>query len=286
MNSDHQRKPRPSDPRTEKFLANLVGKSRVSIWTYRSAINKFLRYCGKREPSAELVQKWLAMLERNEKLSQNSIHFYGVVIKMYLRKTGRDVEKLDQISLPKQETPRREHIAAEDWETFLGAIDDEDDYMLFDLLLSTGMTVGGLLTLKPKNIKWRERRLLVYGTQDTPVIDKCLEELQHYIKKYGIRRGQIIFNRYTDKLIGEKLRLYAVKAGLKNAKKLTPHCLRHSFAIRFIQQSRRPSALEDLRRFLGHHTIATTQRYLDYSAKESQDAYEEVFAPNRHEKKR
>jgi len=286
VTSDRQRKPGPSDPRTEKFLANLVGKSRVSIWTYRSAINKFLRYCGKREPSVELAQKWLSMLERVEKLNPNSIHFYGVVIKMYLRKTGRDVEKLDQISLPKLEPPRREHIVAEDWETFLGAIDDEDDYVVFDLLLSTGMTVGGLLTLKPKDIKWREKRILVNGTHDTPVTEKCLEELQHHITKYGIRRGQFIFNRYNAKLIGEKLRLYAVKAGLKNAKKLTPHCLRHSFAIRFIQQSRRPSALEDLRRFLGHHTIAATQKYLDYSAKESQEAYEEVFAPNRHENKR
>jgi len=109
------------------------------------------------------------MLERNEKLSQNSIHFYGIVIKMYLRKTGRDVEKLDQISMPKQEFPRREHIAADDWETFLGAIDDEDDYVFFDLLLLTGMRVGGLLTLKLKDIKWRES-LPHHGEVGVPIL--------------------------------------------------------------------------------------------------------------------
>lgn len=274
------------DSRTEQFLSTLVGKSRASIWTYRSAINKFLKYCGKREASVEIAQKWLVMLERVEKLNPNSIHFYGVVIKMYLRRTGKDVGKLDQISLPKQEPTRREHIAAEDWQTFLDTIDDEDDYVVFDLLLSTGMRIGGLLTLRPEDVRARENTFLVYGKQPVPVTDACLEELEHYIKKYGIGREQSIFNRYTDKLIGEKLRLYAVKAGLKNAKKLTPHCLRHSFAIRFIQGSKRPSALEDLRRFLGHRNISTTQIYLDYSFSESKAAYDEVFAPEKPHKRR
>jgi len=270
--------PRRRDPRTEDFLASLVGKSPTTIWAYRSAVNRFLVYCGKREPSVALAQKWLSVLERVDKLHPNSINYYGVIVKKYLRREGENVEELRQISMPKQEASRREYIAAKDWQPFLDEIDDEDDYVVFNLMLSTGIRVGGLLTLTPENIREEEHTLLVYGNQPVPLTSACLDELDCYITKYKVAREDRIFKQYTDKAIGEKLRQYAKKAGLKNWRKLVPHSLRHSFAIRFIQASKRPSALEDLRRFLGHRSIATTQVYLDYAFEESKAAYDEVFS--------
>ena len=274
------------DPRTEQFLSTLVGKSQASIWTYRSAINKFLRYCGRREPSVTLAQKWLAMLERVEKLNPNSIHFYGIVIKMYLRKTGRDVEKLDQISLPKQEPPRREHIAPEDWDRFLNAIDSKDDRLVFELLLYTGIRVGGLLMLRPQDIHWKERTLYVYQTQPVPATKEVLTGLSNMIRDNRFSSAAYMFAGWTEKMVGQKLRFYAKKAGLRNADRLVPHSMRHSFAIRFIQESTRPSALEDLRSFLGHARLSTTEQYLTYSMKEGRNAYDKVFSTKKQGAKR
>jgi integrase/recombinase XerD len=53
----------------------------------------------------------------------------------------------------------------------------------------------------------------------------------------------------------------AERSGLDRAKKISPHSLRHTFAVRFAQLSRNAPALQ---RVLGHASLVTTQRYLDH----------------------
>jgi integrase len=262
----------------EAYLRTLVGKSAPTIAMYRSVLTRFVKYCGKREPSVEVLSKFLYYEERFGKKGANTIRYYATICKLLLRWMRVDLEELQRVSVPAYVKPYREHIEPEDWETFLNTIPDLDDFVVFDTLLHTGMRVGALLTLRPEDIRPRERRLYAYGSQPIPLTERVLEGLQGYMRRHSVEPGGMIFFGYNEKLIGERLRLHAKNANIKGWKKLTPHSTRHSFAIFFIQRSKRPSALEDLRRFLGHARLTTTQVYLDYGFKESQDAYDEVFS--------
>lgn len=264
--------------RVEAYLRTLVGKASPTIRMYRSVLRKFVRYCNKRDPTPQILSSFLYMEEHTMKVSPNTIRYYAQVCKMFLRYLRADPEELRQISLPAYVKPYREHIDPEDWERFLNTMDELDDYVVFDTLLHTGMRVGALLTLRPEDVNARERRVYAYGNQPIPLTERVLEGLKGYVRRHLVKRGARIFSDYNEALIGERLRFYAQAAGIKHWQKLTPHSLRHSFAIAFIQRSRRPSALEDLRRFLGHARLTTTQVYMDYGFKESQVAYDEVFS--------
>jgi len=267
-----------SDLRTDRYLASLTGKSAATLRCYRPALDRFFKFCGKREPSAKGLQAWLTFLERHLKLSPNSIGWNATVVKGYLLSSGTPPAELSKLSVPAAVKPYREHIAPDDWDRFLNAMVEKEDRLVFELLLYTGMRIGALLRLRPQDIHWKERMLYLYGTQPVPATESVLRGLYERIRDNRLGSSAIIFANWSEKQVGQKLRIYAKKAGLRNAARLVPHSTRHSFAIRFIQESTRPSGLEDLRRFLGHARITTTQSYLTYSMKESRTAYDEVFS--------
>jgi len=267
-------------------LASLSGKSAATLRCYRPALDRFFRFCGKREPSAKSLQAWLTFLERHLKLNPSSIGWSATVVKGYLLLSGIPQAELAKISVPAAVKPHREHIAPDDWDRFLNAIDNKEDRLVFELLLYTGMRVGGLLMLRPQDIHWKERTLYVYRTQPVPATKEVLTGLSNMIRDNRFSSAAHMFAGWTEKMVGQKLRFYARKAGLRNADRLVPHSTRHSFAIRFIQESTRPSALEDLRSFLGHARLSTTEEYLRYSMKESRNAYDEVFSSKKQGDKR
>ncbi len=66
----------------------------------------------------------------------------------------------------------------------------------------------------------------------------------------------------STRAISRTVRSLAAKAGV-SAKKVTPHALRHSFAMRCLRAGMSVVAVSKL---LGHSSIATTQRYVDHLA--------------------
>ena len=76
---------------------------------------------------------------------------------------------------------------------------------------------------------------------------------------YAARRPR---QRLTSRSVGHVVARSAARAGI-HAKRVTPHSLRHSFAIRALRHHGNVMAVSKL---LGHRSVATTQRYLDHLA--------------------
>ena len=136
------------------------------------------------------------------------------------------------------------------------------DHVLFRLLLATGCRISEILGIDKEDVDLNARRILVQGkgNRRRPVfVDlETAEEFSQYLKR--ILPGGRVFDLsrfYCVKMVKK----YARKAGIANWRQLSPHKLRHSFAIRWVQSKKE---IEALRRLLGHARLNTTQVYLDY----------------------
>jgi integrase/recombinase XerD len=86
--------------------------------------------------------------------------------------------------------------------------------------------------------------------------DRCLLFRAHDRAGAGRRRRGM-----SESAVWTVIHESAERAGVALAKKISPHSLRHTFAVRFAELSRNAPALQKV---LGHASLVTTQRYLDH----------------------
>jgi integrase/recombinase XerD len=97
--------------------------------------------------------------------------------------------------------------------------------------------------------------------RDVPLSPKLLELLRAYWRKVRPQEwlfpGQNPEQPLGREAVGQAVTLAARRAGL--AKKPSPHCLRHSFAVHLLEAG---TDLRKIQLLLGHRSLATTARYL------------------------
>jgi site-specific recombinase XerD len=147
------------------------------------------------------------------------------------------------------------------------------DKVLFNLLYGCGLRVAEAVALQVEDVDFAEGFLRVVG--------KGNKERRVYLKPVllGLLREYVVSRQLTGYLfpgnaaghlttrsVHYRLRHYARKAGLK--RKISPHILRHSIAVHYLQGGAPVSFVQGL---LGHASLATTGVYLqltDQMAKE------------------
>jgi len=121
--------------------------------------------------------------------------------------------------------------------------------------------------LKKENIQWQERRLVIYGKggpygkkskrRIIPMTDRVRRLMEyHFAENNNIGLGKRTIERIVKKV--------ADKAGI--SKPVTPHVLRHTFAVNCIKKGISTRALQTL---LGHDRLTTTEIYLNLSPEDA-----------------
>jgi integrase/recombinase XerD len=142
------------------------------------------------------------------------------------------------------------------------------DYVMFELLYSSGLRVSELVSLKVENINFEAGFLRVLGKGSkeriVPVHIRAIENMKNYISNH---RQEILGKKWSPYLFitnrgrpmtRQRFWQMLKKIGKKLGLEISPHTMRHSFATHLLDGG---ADLRSLQKMLGHSDISTTQIY-------------------------
>ena len=152
-------------------------------------------------------------------------------------------------------------------ETLLG----QRDRAMLETLYATGLRVSELVGLKLHEINFDMGVVRVFGKGSkerlVPLGEAAIDEVRNYL---NVARNELLNGRQSDDLFitargaamtrqafWQLIKRYAVTAGI-DAKRLSPHVLRHAFATHLLNHG---ADLRVVQMLLGHSDISTTQIY-------------------------
>ena len=187
---------------------------------------------------------------------------------------------------PKVEKKMPEILTVEEVEMLLEQPDQQTmkglrDSAMLELLYATGMRVSELLHLNVKDVNLRlsyvtchdgnKERVIPIGHISRDVLERYLRECRPSFVEDG--NEPALFTNVAGKPMSRQgfwkvLKGYAVEAGIQ--RDITPHTLRHSFAVHMLQNG---ADVRSVQAMMGHSDISTTQIYLNMNTIKMRDVY-------------
>lgn len=148
---------------------------------------------------------------------------------------------------------------------------------LLRVMLEAGLRAGEVVALKPERLDMRSCRLMVRegkGAKDRVlwISDDLRDLIGRWLQRrpdspwlFPTRNGGQLDTRYLRTTV----KRYAVKAGISEAERVTPHALRHTFATDLLRET---GNIRLVQRALGHSDLSTTTVYLHVFDAELEEA--------------
>ncbi|MEA2082220.1 MAG: site-specific tyrosine recombinase/integron integrase [Elusimicrobiota bacterium] len=220
--------------------------SAVSIGRMLSSIRSFFRFL--------IIE---GVMEENP--------FYGVSVPGRIKKIPTVLEEKEMSVL----------LAAPD----TGSVRGLRDKAILELLYSTGMRVGELVSLRHSDVDVWSSTVKVTGKGSRQrfcyITDTAVEAIERYLERRPKKPEALFLNKNGTRLSAVSVRAILNKHMNKAAisKHVSPHSIRHSFATIMLS---RGCDLRSIQEFLGHKDISTTQIYTHISTKRLKDVYDKT----------
>ena len=155
------------------------------------------------------------------------------------------------------------------------------NYVLFNLLLDTGLRINELLHIKVGNIDWATNSIHAEVTKTSNNRHVGFTEttkglLNRYIMLFE-PTNELFYDLTTKvplKTSSVENIVHRIKIKLKLTESISPHKWRHTFATKYLN---RGGGLENLRMLMGHSSLKTTQKYLHLTKQNIIDEYAKVM---------
>ncbi|MGH8309016.1 MAG: tyrosine-type recombinase/integrase [Steroidobacteraceae bacterium] len=241
---------------------------------YRCCIERFERHftASAAQVGRDHVRQYLLHLVEHEKLSPITHNVYAAALHfLYTHVLGRPrvVEKL-----PRRKQVRKAPavLTPEEVERLLGALSSRMCRAVAMLAYGAGLRVSEACNLRVSDIDSAAGVIHVRGAKrnrdrDVMLSPRLLEELRSYWRSRRPPGPELFPGRagagttMTRVAIAKAVKNARVAAGLE-ARRITPHTLRHSFATHMLEQG---TDLRTLQVLLGHASLRSTTGYVHIS---------------------
>lgn len=194
-----------------------------------------------------------------------------------VRKGIVEVSPADDLTLPKLPKKLPRFLIQEEATSLMDvggeSRNEKRDRAILELLYGTGIRVGELAGLTPKDIDLEEGWVRVRGKGNkerlVPVGGKAREALIAYLSLRGSEPGKLF--ELTERTVQRIVRRKSLEAGI--VKRTTPHTLRHSFATHLLEEG---ADLRGIQELLGHSSLSTTQKYTQVSVQHLMEVYDKA----------
>mgnify|MGYP000875204079 FL=1 len=288
----------------EAFLNYLFWERRAAdntILSYGRDISSFMQFLkGKgvnrlKEVSLPLLEEFIN--EESEKdLETTSLARKISALRSFFFFLVREREVPDNLArlldAPRLQRNLPQVLSLEEVEALLSACDTTKprglrDRAILELLYSSGLRVGEVVSLEFSHLDLENRMLRLWGKgfkeRMVPFGEEAYQAISLYLEK---GRNEILKGRssnyvfisgpsarpLTRQSVWNMVKRYAQKANLN--KDVTPHTLRHTFATHLLENG---ADLRVVQEFLGHSDISTTQIYTHVSRKILRETYNRAF---------
>lgn len=289
----------------ERFLSYLryeLNRSPLTVEAYGRDVGQFTDWLTDSDPrelkpsdiTANDIRAWLASLARAGVCARSirrKAQSLRAFFRFLLRQGIIDKNPASQLSLPKIHKELPDVVRAEEMEGIIRLQeqeiglnpDNEDavrDSLIIDILYSLGIRRAELVSISDSDISASLAEIKITGKRSKqrimPVprqlIDKILSwqklrdaiwpELPDPVPLFVIK-GKRISPQQVYRIVKKELEG-------TNARRKSPHALRHSFATAMLNEG---ADINTVKEFLGHASLATTQIYTHISFAEMKKAY-------------
>lgn len=298
------------------FIVRLTQEKKVSRYTLASYSKTFeflFRYAKKRlnkppekitlkDINARFVSEFLDYLEDERNISHRTRNCRLAAIRSFFQYLNPKIPEMSQhiaeiLAIPNKRTYQKQidFLDEEEVKALLNAPDQHQkigrrDYVMLTIAIESGLRLSELIHLEWGNIQFGEITTIdCLGKgrkfRSTPVssqVEKCLKE---WANENRCLPHDVVFPNARGKMMSPDavqylVKKYARKAGglcsSLRAKKVSPHVLRHTAAMRLLASG---AELADIALWLGHESIKTAYIYLSADVQTKEKILKKLHPP-------
>lgn len=144
-----------------------------------------------------------------------------------------------------------------------------EEEIIVNVLLDTGMRVSELANLREDQISWQRGCITTYGKGNKRRIIPFSNTSRFYLTHFFKNKSKFDI---SQRLIQMRVKGVAERARIR--KPVSPHILRHTFAVCYLHKGGNFRALQSI---LGHSSLMTTDVYLNYSGIRVLEDYNKIW---------
>ena len=279
----------------EDYILLERGQSRNTAAAYRRGLELWRLYCESAsldpfDVSREALGSFTRQL-RSEGRASSSVQLIAAGLRSWVkyRILNGELPVNTWIPVLPAKTKKLPQILTEgEIQRILNACDgnsyyDCRDRTALEILANCGIRASELCGLKLSSVNLDDKNLLVFGKESKERVVPFADDLKLQLLVYLDRRLEFLGGDRTEKTLFlssrkeplSRIDLWRIvqkrgKMASVSEERLYPHVLRHSIATHLL---RRGMDLRTLQEFLGHSSIATTEKYLHFDL-ELRDVYD------------
>lgn len=239
-----------------------------------------------------LLRDHLSDLRRKGQASETIFRTYGgmrCAFRFWKREGVLADNPMERVERPKRERALIRPFSPEQATRLIAAPDNSvyglRDRAMMMLMLDSGLRISELLSLDSGRVDWLNCSATVMGKgrkeRSVPFSAKTGQALLEYAQarsKGPVKSGQFFLGKTGKPMCRSKARKlllrYGRAAGIEGVR-ISPHTLRHTFAVLYIRNGGDSFSLQEI---LGHSTLEMTRRYVNLASRDVAEQHKK-FSP-------